>query len=215
VRADGTKEILGIWIEQTEGAKFWLCAMTELKNRGVEDVLIAVVDGLKGFPQAINTVFPQAQIQTCIVHLIRNSLDFVGWKERKLVAAVLKNIYRATTEEEALQALESFASGPWGLKYPTITAIWRRQWQEVIPFFAYPLEVRKIMYTTNAIESLNMQIRKVIKNRGHFPNDEAATKLIWLALRNIARNWKMPAITWRAAKNQFAILFAERFTAHL
>jgi putative transposase len=215
VRADGTKEILGIWVEQTEGAKFWLRVMTELKNRGVEDVLIAVVDGLKGFPQAINAVFPQAQIQTCIVHLIRNSLDFVGWKERKLVAAELKNIYRATTEDEAQQALESFAAGPWGLKYPTITAIWRRQWQEVIPFFAYPLEVRRIMYTTNAIESLNMQIRKVIKNRGHFPNDEAATKLIWLALRNIAKNWKMPAITWRAAKNQFAILFAERFTAHL
>ena len=215
VRADGTKEILGIWIEQTEGAKFWLRVMTELKNRGVEDVLIAVVDGLKGFPQAINAVFPQAQIQTCIVHLIRNSLDFVGWKERKLVAAELKNIYRATTEDEAQQALDSFAAGPWGLKYPTITAIWRRQWQEVIPFFAYPREVRRIMYTTNAIESLNMQIRKVIKNRGHFPNDEAATKLIWLALRNIAKNWKMPAITWRAAKNQFAILFAERFTAHL
>jgi putative transposase len=215
VRADGTKEILGIWIEQTEGAKFWLRVMTELKNRGVEDVLIAVVDGLKGFPQAINAVFPQAQIQTCIVHLIRNSLDFVGWKERKLVAAELKNIYRATTEDEAQRALETFASSPWGVKYPTITAIWRRQWQEVIPFFAYPLEVRRIMYTTNAIESLNMQIRKVIKNRGHFPNDEAATKLIWLALRNIAKNWKMPAITWRAAKNQFAILFAERFTAHL
>jgi putative transposase len=215
VRADGTKEILGIWIEQTEGAKFWLRVMTELKNRGVEDVLIAVVDGLKGFPQAINAVFPQAQIQTCIVHLIRNSLDFVGWKERKLVAAELKNIYRAMTEDEAAQALESFAAGPWGQKYPTITAIWRRQWQEVIPFFAYPLEVRRIMYTTNAIESLNMQVRKVIKNRGHFPNDEAATKLIWLALRNIAKNWKMPAITWRAAKNQFAILFAERFTAHL
>jgi putative transposase len=215
VRADGTKEILGIWIEQTEGAKFWLRVMTELKNRGVEDVLIAVVDGLKGFPQAINAVFPQAQIQTCIVHLIRNSLDFVGWKERKLVAAELKNIYRATTEDEAAQALESFAAGPWGQKYPTITAIWRRQWQEVIPFFAYPLEVRRIMYTTNAIESLNMHVRKVIKNRGHFPNDEAATKLIWLALRNIAKNWKMPAITWRAAKNQFAILFAERFTARL
>lgn len=215
VRADGIKEILGIWIEQTEGAKFWLRVMTELKNRGVEDILIAVVDGLKGFPQAINAIFPQAQIQTCIVHLIRNSLEFVGWKERKLVAAELKNVYRATTEVEAAQALEAFAAGTWGLKYPTITAIWRRQWQEVIPFFAYPLEVRRIMYTTNAIESLNMQIRKVIKNRGHFPNDEAATKLIWLALRNISKNWKMPAITWRAAKNQFAILFAERFTAHL
>jgi transposase-like protein len=215
VRVDGTKEILGIWIEQTEGAKFWLRVMTELKNRGLEDILIAVVDGLKGFPQAINAVFPQAQIQTCIVHLIRNSLDFVGWKDRKLVAAELKNIYRAATEAEAMQALESFAAGPWGLKYPPIAAIWQRQWQEVIPFFAYPLEVRRIIYTTNAIESLNMQIRKVIKNRGHFPNDEAATKLIWLALRNIAKDWKMPPITWRAAKTQFAILFADRFTAHL
>jgi len=215
VRADGAKEILGIWIEQTEGAKFWLRVMTELKNRGLEDVLIAVVDGLKGFPQAINAVFPQTQIQTCIVHLIRNSLDFVGWKDRKLVAAELKTIYRATTETEALAALEAFAAGPWGSKYPPIAAIWRRQWLEVIPFFAYPLEVRRIIYTTNAIESLNMQIRKVIKNRGHFPNDEAATKLIWLALRNIAKDWKMPPITWRAAKTQFAILFAERFTAHL
>lgn len=215
VRVDGTKEILGIWIEQTEGAKFWLRVMTELKNRGVEDILISVVDGLKGFPQAINAVFPQTQVQTCIVHLIRNSLDFVGWKDRKQVAAALKTIYRATTEAEAMTALEAFATGPWGAKYPPIAGMWQRQWQEVIPFFAYPLEVRRIIYTTNAIESLNMQIRKVIKNRGHFPNDEAATKLIWLALRNIAKNWKMPPITWRAAKTQFAILFAERFTAHL
>jgi len=215
VRPDGTKDILGIWIEQTEGAKFWLRVMTELKNRGVDDILIAVVDGLKGFPQAINAVFPQTQVQTCIVHLIRNSLDFVGWKDRKLVAAELKTIYRATTEAEAMTALETFAAGPWGLKYPPIASMWRRQWQEVIPFFAYPLEVRRIIYTTNAIESLNMQIRKVIKNRGHFPNDEAATKLIWLALRNIAKKWKMPPITWRAAKTQFAILFADRFTMHL
>ena len=215
IRPDGTKEILDIWIEQTEGPKFWLRVMTELKNRGLEDILVAVVVGLKGFPQAINAVFAQAQIKTCIVHLIGNSLDFVGWKDRKLVATELKNIYRATTEIEAMQTLESFAAGPWGLKYPPIAAIWRRQWQEVIPFFAYRLEVRRIMYTTNAIESLNMQIRKVIKNRGHFPNDDAATKLIWLALRNIAKNWKMPPITWRAAKTQFAILFAERFTAYL
>jgi transposase-like protein len=189
--------------------------MTELKNRGVEDVLIAVVDGLKGFPQAIDAVFPQAQIQTCIAHLSRNSLEFVGWKERELVAAELKNIYRATTDDEAQRALESFACGPWGLKYPTITAIWRRQWQEVIPFFAYPMEVRRSMCTTNAIESLNMQVRKVIKNRCHITNDEVATKLIWLAYSNIAKNWKMPNITGCAAKNQFAILFGERFTAQL
>jgi transposase-like protein len=213
VQPDGTKEILGIWIEQAEGTKFWLRVMTELKNRGLCDVLIAVVDGLKGFPEAITAVFPQAQIQTCIVHLMRNSLDFVSWKDRKPVAAELKRIYRATNEAEAAQALETFAVSHWGLKYPPIAPIWQRQWQEVIPFFAYPLEVRKIIYTTNAIESLHMQVRKVIKNRGHFPNDEAATKLIWLALRNITKDWKMPPITWRAAKTQFAILFGDRFTA--
>jgi len=212
VQPEGTKEVLGIWIEQTEGAKFWLRVMTELKNRGVGDILIAVVDGLKGFPEAISSVFPQTQIQTCIVHMIRNSLGYVGWKDRKAVAAELKTIYRATTEAEAAAALEAFAAGSWGLKYPPIAQIWRRHWQEVIPFFAYPLEVRKIIYTTNAIESLHMQVRKVIKNRGHFPNDEAATKLIYLALRNITKNWKMPPITWRAAKTQFVILFGERFT---
>lgn len=215
VRPDGTKEILGIWIEQTEGAKFWLRVMTELKNRGLGDVLIAVVDGLKGFPEAITAVFPQAQIQTCIVHLIRNSLDFVSWQDRKLVAAQLKEVYRATTEAAASEALDAFAASDWGIKYPPIAQIWRRKWQEVIPFFAYPLEVRKIIYTTNAIESLNMQLRKVIKNRGHFPSDEAATKLLYLALRNISKDWKMPAITWRAAKTQFAILFGDRFTATL
>ena len=212
VQPDGTKEILGIWIEQTEGAKFWLRVMTELKNRGVGDILIAVVDGLKGFPEAISVAFPQTQIQTCIVHMIRNSLDYVGWKDRKAVAAELKTIYRATTEAEAAAALEAFSVNPWGLKYPSIAPIWRRHWQEVIPFFVYPLEVRKIIYTTNAIENLNMQVRKVIKNRGHFPNDEAALKLIYLALRNITKKWKMPPITWRAAKTQFAILFDERFT---
>jgi putative transposase len=215
VQPDGTKEILGIWIEQTEGAKFWLRMMTELKNRGVQDILIAVIDGLKGFPEAITAVFPQAQIQTCIVHLIRNSLDFVSWQDRKLVAAQLKEIYRAPTEAAASEALDVFATSTWGIKYPPIASIWRRKWQEVIPFFAYPLEVRKIMYTTNAIESLNMQLRKVIKNRGHFPGDEASTKLLYLALRNISKDWKMPPITWRAAKTQFAILFADRFTAAL
>ncbi|RFC41330.1 MAG: Transposase, Mutator family, partial [Candidatus Nitrotoga sp. CP45] len=179
---------------------------------GVGDILVAVVDGLKGFPEAISAAFPQTQIQTCIVHMIRNSLDYVGWKDRKAVAAELKAIYRATTEAEAAAALEAFSVSPWGLKYPPIAPIWRRHWQEVIPFFAYPLEVRKIIYTTNAIESLNMQVRKVIKNRGHFPNDEAALKLIYLALRNITKKWKMPPITWRAAKTQFAILFGERFT---
>ena len=212
---DGTKDILGIWIEQTEGAKFWLKVMTELKNRGVNDVLIAVVDGLKGFPEAINAVFPQTQIQTCIVHLIRASLDYASWKDRKALATELETIYRATDAEAARVALDTFDLGPWGKKYPPIAASWRRHWAEVIPFFAYPADVRKIIYTTNAIESLHMQLRKIIKNRGHFPSDEAATKLIYLALRNITKEWKMSAREWKAAMTQFAILFPERFVQQL
>jgi transposase-like protein len=212
---DGTKDILGIWIEQTEGAKFWLKVMTELKNRGVADVLIAVVDGLKGFPEAISAVFPQAQIQTCIVHLIRASLDYASWKDRKSLATELKTIYRAQDAEAARHALDAFDAGAWGQKYPPIAASWRRHWAEVIPFFAYPPEVRKIIYTTNAIESLHMQLRKIIKTRGHFPNDEAATKLIYLALRNITKEWKMSAREWKSAMTQFAILFPERFVQQL
>ena len=204
---DGTKDILGIWIEQTEGAKFWLKVMTELKNRGVADVLIAVVDGLKGFPEA--------QIQTCIVPLIRHSLDYASWKNRKQLATELKTVYRASDAEAARAALEAFDAGPWGRKYPPIASAWRRQWEQVIPFFAYPPEVRKIIYTTNAIGSLHMQLRKIIKTRGHFPNDEAAVKLIYLALRNITKEWKMSAREWKAAMNQFAILFPERFTPQL
>jgi transposase-like protein len=219
---------LGLWIEQSEGAKFWLKVMTELKNRrscnrGVCDVLVAVVDGPKGFPEAITTVFPETQVQTCIVHLIRNSLEFASWKDRKGLASELKSIYRAATAEAALAALEAFEAGPWGRKYPPVAAAWRRQWDQVIPFFAYPPEVRRIIYTTNAVESLHMQLRKIInrrscKTRGHFPSDEAATKLPYLALRNITRNWTMPprelkVVQWRAAMNQFAILFPERFEA--
>jgi len=215
VLPDGTKDILGLWIEQTEGAKFWLKVMTELKNRGVNDVLIAVVDGLKGFPEAINAVFPHAQIQTCIVHLIRASLDYASWKDRKALATELKTIYRATDAEAARVALDTFDAGPWGKKYPPIAASWRRHWAEVIPFFAYPIEVRKIIYTTNAIESLHMQLRKIIKNRGHFPSDEAATKLMYLALRNITKEWKMSAREWKSAMTQFAILFPERFVQQL
>ena len=209
----GRKEVLGLWIEQSEGAKFWLKVCTDLKSRGVGDILIAVVDGLKGFPQAIEAVFPQTQVQTCIVHLIRNSLDFVSWKHRKALAAALKPIYQAANSEAAGAALEDFAQGPWGTQYPPIVQAWRRQWAQVIPFFAYPPEVRKILYTTNAIESLHMQVRKIVKNRGHFPSDEAATKLLFLALRNIARKWTMPYHAWRAAANQFAIVFGDRFTA--
>jgi len=211
VAADGTREVLGLWIEQNEGAKFWLKVMNELRNRGVEDVLIAVVDGLKGFPEAITAVFPEASVQTCIVHLIRHSLSYCGWKEREAVAAALKLIYRAESAGVAAQRLGEFEAGEWGRKYPTIAASWRRAWEQVIPFFAYPAEVRKIIYTTNAIESLNMQLRKIIKTRGHFPSDEAATKLLYLALRNITAKWKSPPLHWKAAANQFAIQFGTRF----
>ena len=210
MRRDGYKEVLGLWIEQTEGAKFWLRVMNELKNRGVEDILIAVVDGLKGFPEAITTVFPQTQVQLCIVHLLRNSLEFVGWKDYKPVIQALKEVYRAETVAAAQARLEAFAASEWGQKCPTIAPLWRRHWEQVIPFLAYPQEVRQVIYTTNALESLHMRLRKIIKNRGHFPNDEAATKLLYLALRNITREWTMPPRTWKAAMNQFAILFEER-----
>jgi putative transposase len=212
VAPDGTKEVLGLWLEQTEGAKFWLRVMTELKSRGVEDVLLAVVDGLKGFPEAITTVFPHATVQTCIVHLLRHSLDFVSWKDRKAVAAALKAIYRAPTVEAARAALDTFAAGEWGRKYPPIAPAWRRHWEQVIPLFQHPPAVRKILYTTNAIESLHMQLRKILKTRGHFPTDEAATKLLYLALRNITRRWTRAPIEWKAAMNQFAILYPDRFT---
>lgn len=211
VAADGRKEVLGLWIEQTEGAKFWLRVMNELKNRGVNDILIAVVDGLKGFPDAINAVFPETIVQTCIVHLIRNSLDFASWKERKLVAAALKMIYRAIDAEAGRQALEEFAESIWGIKYPAIAQSWRRNWERVIPFFAFPMDVRRIIYTTNAIEALNAKLRRAVRTRGHFPTDEAATKLIYLVLQTITADWKMPPKEWGAAKAQFAILFGERF----
>ena len=211
VRCSGHREVLGIWIEQTEGAKFWLRVMTEIRNRGTSDVLIAVVDGLKGFPEAISTVFPQAQVQTCIVHLIRYSMQFASWKERKSIAAALKPIYRAETADIAKERLAEFESGPWGRKYPAITQSWRRNWEQVIPFFAYPSDVRRIIYTTNAIESLHSQVRKAVRGRGHFPSDEAATKLIWLVLRNITAGWTRPPIAWQAAKAQFALQFEDRF----
>jgi putative transposase len=210
MRRDGHKEVLGLWIEQTEGAKFWLRVMNELKNRGVEDILIAIVDGLKGFPDAITAVFPQTQVQTCIVHLLRNSLEFVSWKDQKQVVPALREIYRAATAAEAEERLDAFAASEWGQKYPTIAPLWRRQWPHVVPFLAYPQEVRQIIYTTNALESLHMRLRKIIKTRGHFPNDEAATKLLYLALRNITKDWTMPPRTWKAAMSQFAILFEER-----
>ena len=211
VTPDGRKDVLGIWIEQTEGAKFWLRVMTEIKNRGANDILIAVIDGLKGFPEAINSVFPETQIQTCIVHLIRNSLDFCSWKDRKPVAQELKNVYRAVDAQAAQAALQAFEDGPWGPRFAAITALWRRHWAHVIPFFAYPAEVRKMIYTTNAIESLNAKLRRSVRSRGHFPSDEAALKLIWLQLREITKKWTMPAREWAAAKAQFAVVFGDRF----
>jgi|ERR1700690_1886718 len=212
VLPDGSRDVLGLWIEQTEGAKFWLKVFNELKNRGVEDILIAVVDGLKGFPESIEAAFPLTTVQTCIVHLIRNSMDYVSWKDRKSVAAALKPIYGAASSTAAQAALTAFEEGVWGQKHPTIAAAWRRNWERVIPFFAFPPEIRRVIYTTNAIESLHMRLRKIIKTRGHFPSDEAATKLLWLALRNITADWGRAAKEWKAAMNQFAILYAERFT---
>ncbi len=211
MRCSGHKEVLGLWIEQTEGAKFWLRVMNELRSRGLNDMLIAVVDGLKGFPDAITAVYPDAVVQTCIVHLIRNSLVLASWKERKALAGALKPIYQADTDEAAEQALSAFEQSDWGLRFPTIGQSWRRHWEHIIPFFAFAAPVRKIIYTTNAIESLHSGVRKTIRNKGHFPNDEAATKLIWLALRNITAKWKNPPIAWSQAKTQFAIQFGERF----
>lgn len=212
ITCQGAKEVLGLWVEQTEGAKFWMRVMTELKNRGVADILIAVVDGLKGFPEAITAVFPKTVVQTCIVHLIRYSMQFASWKERKAIAKALRPIYGATSAEAAAAALDDFEAGTWGKKYPPIVASWRRKWSEVIPFFAFSTEVRKIIYTTNAIESLHSQVRKTIRNKGHFPNDEAAIKLIYLSLRQIEAKWKRPPIQWHAAKAQLAIQFGERFS---
>ena len=211
VTPEGTKDILGLWIETSEGAKFWLRVMNELKNRGVEDILIAVVDGLKGFPEAITAVFPLAIVQTCIVHLIRNSMDFASWKDRKPIAAELKAIYRATDADLARKALEDFDAGAWGRKYPAIAQSWRRNWEQVIPFFAFPVAVRRIIYTTNAIESLNAKLRRAVRTRGHFPTDEAAIKLLFLVLRQVAQTWKMPPREWCEAKTQFAIMFDDRF----
>jgi transposase-like protein len=212
VLPDGTRDVLGMWIEQTEGAKFWLKVFNDLKTRGVNDILIAVVDGLKGLAEAIEVAFPATTVQTCIVHLIRNSLDYTSWKDRKAVAAALKPIYAAASAEAAHEALEDFETGPWGRKYPTIAQSWRRAWEHVIPFFAFPPEVRRVIYTTNAIESLHMQLRKIIKTRGHFPSDEAAIKLMWLALRNILADKVRSAKEWKAAMNQFAVMFGDRFT---
>ena len=207
--ANGEKEVLGLWIEQTEGAKFWLKVVNELKTRGVNDILIAVVDGLKGFPEAITTVFPQTLVQTCIVHLIRNSLAFVSWKDRKAIMPSLKAIYRAEAADIALTRLEEFEA-IWGKRHPAIGPIWRRAWEHVVPFFGFAPSIRKMIYTTNCVEALNRSLRKIIKTRGSFPNDEATLKLLYLAIKNAGLPWRR-GIEWTAAMGQFAIQFGDRF----
>jgi putative transposase len=211
ITADGDKEVLGLWIEQTEGAKFWLKVMNELKTRGVGDILIAVVDGLTGFPEAIGVVFPQTTVQTCIVHLIRNSLALVSWKDRKHILPDIRAVYRAESADAAATRLAEFEA-KWGARYPAIGPLWRRAWEHVVPMFAFPPAIRKMIYTTNAVESLHRSLRKIIKTRGSFPNDEAAMKLLFLALRNAGVHWRRP-IEWTAAMGQFAILFGDRFPA--
>jgi putative transposase len=213
ITMDGVKEVLGMWVAETEGAKFWLHVVTELKNRGVQDIFIACVDGLKGFPEAIETVFPQAQVQLCIVHIVRNSLKYVSWKQRKEVAADLKKIYQSSTAEQAEMHLIDFGE-KWDKALPSISQSWQKNWERITPFFAYPPEIRKVIYTTNAIESLNMSLRRVTKHRGSFPNDESILKLLYLALNNIAKKWTMPIRDWKAALNRFSILFGDRMPAY-
>jgi putative transposase len=209
VTREGRKEVLGLWSSANEGAKFWLQVLTELKNRGLQDIFIACVDGLKGFPQAIETVYPQTTVQLCIVHLVRGSLQYVNWKERRTVAQDLRAIYQAATADAAAQERELFAAR-WDQKYPTISALWRRHWEQITPLFAFSPEIRKIIYTTNAVESLHMTLRKVIKTRGSFPNEEAAMKLLYLALRNVSKKWG-PLPNWKEALNRFALLWEARF----
>ncbi len=209
VTVEGIKEVLGMWTAETEGAKFWLQVVTELKNRGVKDIFIACVDGLKGFPEAIETIFPDTQIQLCIVHMVRHSLKYVSWKQRKEVATGLKEIYQAPTIEQAEAQLEQFEAR-WNDSHPSIGKSWRNNWERITPLFSYPPDIRKAIYTTNAIESVNMSLRKVTKNRGSFPNDESMLKLLYLALKNISKKWTMPIRNWKAAMNQFMIIFENR-----
>src|SRR5688572_12136026 len=215
ILTDGSREILGLWIEQTEGAKFWMKVFNDLKTRGCDDILIAVTDGLSGMPEALEAVYPATTLQTCVVHLIRRSLEYASWKDRKPLAAALRPIYTAPSAEIALARLDDLAASPLGQKFPAVVAAWRRAWPLVTPFFAFPPEVRRVIYTTNALESVNARLRKIIKMRGHFPTDEAATKLLWLALRNITASWASVVFHWRAAMMQFAVLYGDRFTAAL
>ena len=213
VAMTGEKEVLGLWLANNEGAKFWLQVVTELRNRGVQDILIACVDGLKGFPEAIEAVFPKTTVQLCIVHMVRHSLNYVSWKKRPEVAADLKRIYTAATADEAEQRLGEFEA-KWDDDYLPIGQSWRRNWQRIIPFFDYPPEIRKVIYTTNAIESVNMSLRKLTKNRGSFPSDEALLKLFYLALRNISKKWTMPIRDWKAALTRFTIEFGDRLAVN-
>lgn len=212
IHADGRRDILGLWIEQTEGAKFWLKVFTDLRARGCEDILIAVTDGLKGMPEALDAVYPQTTLQTCIVHLIRRSLDYVSYRDRRELVFALKTIYTAPTADAALAALDTFETSAVGQRFPTVAAAWRRAWTQVIPFFAFPPAIRRVLYTTNALENVHRQVRKIIKTRGLFPTDDAAAKLVWLALRNITVKWATTATGWPAAMNHFAILYGDRFT---
>ncbi len=213
ITLEGRKDVLGLWTNASEGAKFWLQILTELKNRGVQDIFIACVDGLKGFPQAIQTVYPQATVQLCIVHLVRASLNYVSWQDRKRVAADLRAIYRAATVEEAAQQLDLFRT-VWDRKYPPIALLWQRHWDQLTPFFAFPPAIRRIIYTTNAVESLHMSLRKIIKTRSSFPSEEAALKLLYLALRNVTKKWG-PLPNWKAALNHFSLLWETRFPEYL
>jgi len=212
VRTDGSRDILGLWIEQTEGAKFWMKVFTDLQARGCDDILIAVTDGLKGMPEALEAVFPKTTLQTCIVHLIRHSLEYASYRDRRELAHALRSIYTAPTVEAATSALETFEASALGGRFPTVVAAWRRAWTHVIPFLAFPPAVRRVLYTTNALENVHRQLRKIIKTRGHFPNDDAATKLLWLALRNLTVQWTANTTGWPAAMSHFAILFGDRFS---
>ncbi len=214
VNMDGHKEVLGLWIAQNEGAKFWLQVITDIKNRGVQDIFIACVDGLKGFPEAINSVFPKTQIQLCIVHLLRRSLNYVPWQDRKVIAKDLRSIYTATNTDTAKRSLEEFKR-KWDKKYPMVSDVWKRNWDGIIPFLAYPDYIRKAIYTTNAIESANNGLRRILKNRRSFPTDDSALKLIFLALGNISKKWTMPIRQWKLALNQFAIIFGDRMKEHI
>ena len=209
INMDGYKELMGLWVGESEGSKFWLNVLTEIKNRGVQDILIACVDGLKGFPDAIESVYPKTEIQLCIIHMVRNSLRYVSWKERKAVANDLRNIYSAATSEAAEQELQSFEE-KWQGRFPSIAKSWRANWTNIIPFFSYPPEIRRVIYTTNAIESIQASLRKVTKNRGAFPNPDSVRKILYLAIERISKRWKRPIRDWVAALNHFTIVFEGR-----